>query len=235
VRADRDIFLERHGPLLLTVSAMVLVIVAFFVIAPLRHCISYTLGGNLGGLRQYIRSLHFDGFVLLSVLILCHSVIPYPSEILTTTAGYVYGFWPGLAFSIIGWTVTAALTYGIGRTVGRPLLHALLGKRFSDLERAMDRGGVELLIIWRFLPVVPYSLLGYAVGATRRSLWTLEWTSFVGYLPLTTAVAYLGSQAKSLSASNPLLWIALVFVIVLLVGSRFFARRLTKPAGGPAT
>lgn len=194
------------------------------LVPAVRHAVSLSVQGNLSGLRSYIRGLHADGLALLLTLILLHAVIPYPSEILTTTAGYVYGFLPGMLLAIVGWTAVAVLTYGIGRTVGQPLLHRILGRRFCDLERGVDRGGIQLMLFARLFPIVPLALLGYVTGATRRSLWRLTWTSFLGYLPLTGAVAYLGSEAKSLSTSNPILWVAVAVVVGLLVGSHIWRR-----------
>ncbi len=207
---------------------MVLAVAALAAVPAVRHAASLTLHGNLTGLRNYIRGLGFGGFVLLSALILVHAVIPYPSEILTSTAGFVYGFIPGALFAICGWTVTAILTYFVGRWVGRPVLRRILGKRFTDLERGMKGGGVRLMIVARLLPVVPLALLGYVAGATQESLWRLTWTSMIGYAPLTFLVAYLGSQAKSLSSSNPLLWIAVVVVILLLIGPHLWNRHQAK-------
>jgi uncharacterized membrane protein YdjX (TVP38/TMEM64 family) len=227
-------FLQRNRPLLLTVALAVVLMAGFVAIPSGRHAISLSLHGNLTGLRLYIRHLGFGGFALLFALILVHAVIPYPSEILTTTAGFVYGFIPGMIMAICGWTIVAVLTYFIGATVGRPVLRALLGKRFTDLEEAMEAGGVRLMLIARLLPVVPLALLGYVAGATRENLWRLVWTSFVGYLPLTTAVAYLGSQAKSFSATNPIVWIIVVALVAVIVGSHFYGRHPKSESAQPS-
>ena len=60
-------------------------------------------------------------------------------------------------------------------------------------------GGVTLLLAARPIPIFPFSITGYAAGAARVGLWRFTWTTGVGYLPLTVAVAYLGSGAQSLS------------------------------------
>jgi uncharacterized membrane protein YdjX (TVP38/TMEM64 family) len=217
--------IEKHGGLVLTLVGLALTVGVFAAVPSLRHSVVLLAHGNLDGLREYIRSLHFGGAVLLFALILGHAVVPYLSEILTGTSGFVYGFLPGLALAIVGWTGSAVISYWLGRTIGRPLLRALLGQRFTRLERAMKRGGAQLMLVVRFVPIVPFSLLGYAAGATRQSLWSLVWTSFIGYLPLTAAVAYLGSQAKSFSASDPLVWVAVVVLVGLLVASRIMIKR----------
>lgn len=215
----------RHGELLVTLGGLVVGAVAFAAIPQLRHAFVLSVHGNLTGLRHYIRGLGTGGPALLFALMLGHAVVWYPTELLTTTAGYAYGFVPGLALSMLGWTCSAVVSYGLGLAIGRPLLRAILGERFARLEQGMEVGGTQLMLSARLIPIVPFSLLGYAAGATRQSLWKLVWTSAVGYLPLTAAVAYLGSQAENLSVDDPLVWVAVVVVIALLVVSRFMARR----------
>ena len=225
--AGTQSFLQRHAALMWTVGVIALIAVVYALVSPLRHSVALAADGNLGGLRDYIRSLHVGGAALLFALILIHSVVPYLSEILTTTSGYVYGFLPGAALAIVGWTCTAVTTYWLGRVIGKPVLRRVLGRRFDELDRGMERGGVRLMLLARLIPVIPFSLLGYAAGATDEPLWRVVWTSFLGYLPLTLAVAYLGSQAKSLSTSNPILWIVVVVVVALLIGSHFYTRHHT--------
>jgi uncharacterized membrane protein YdjX (TVP38/TMEM64 family) len=116
----------------------------------------------------------------------------------------------------------------LGRSVGGPVLRSLLGRRFTQLEQGVARGGVSLLLAGRLIPVVPFAFLGYAAGATRVSLWRFAWTTVVGYLPLTVLVAYLGSNARSLSLSDPLIWGA-VAVAALLLGAHWVVRRRDRP------
>jgi uncharacterized membrane protein YdjX (TVP38/TMEM64 family) len=154
-----------------------------------------------------------------------HAVVFYPSEIVTATAGYIYGFAPALGLLIVGWLLTALLSYALGRSIGGPLLRSLLGKRFSRLEDAVADGGIALLLAGRLIPVVPFAFLGYAAGATHVKLWRFSWTTVVGYLPLTALVAYLGSNARSLSLSDPLVWIAVAVAVLLLSAHWVVSRR----------
>ena len=205
------------------ISTIIFALAILALVPQLRHCVSLTVHGDFGGLRDYIRSLGLGGLLLLVALMLGHAIVFYPSEIVTATAGYVYGFGPGLALVVGGWLVSALLCYALGRTVGRPLLRAVLGHRFRALENGVEQGGTSLLLSSRLIPVVPFALMGYAAGATRISLWRFSWTTVVGYLPLTIAVAYLGSRAQTLSLSNPLVWLA-VAVPVGLLSSEWFLR-----------
>lgn len=209
---------------------------AIVLVPELRHCVSLVIHGHFAALRSYVRSLGAGGFALLLGLMLAHAVVFYPSEIVTATAAYVYGFGPGLAFVVGGWLLAALFSYALGRSVGGPLLRWALGRRFSWLTSTVRNGGVSLLLSSRLIPVVPFALMGYAAGATQISLWRFAWTTVLGYLPLTTAVVYLGSRAETLSTSNPLLWLAVVVVVALLIGGHLVRQRAFKdqPSRGEA-
>ncbi|HEX3802485.1 MAG TPA: VTT domain-containing protein [Solirubrobacteraceae bacterium] len=214
------------------IAAILVGIAVIAAVPQLRHCVSLVAHGQFTGLRAYIRSLGLGGFALLLGLMVVHAIVWYPSEIITTTAGYVYGFGPGLAFAAGGWFLAAMLSYALGRSVGRPVLQRLLGHRFESLTASIERGGIPLLLAGRLIPIVPFALLGYAAGAAHISLWRFTWTSVVGYLPLTAAVAYLGSRAQTLSTSDPILWIAVVGLLALVVTEHVFRRRAAKRRQG---
>jgi uncharacterized membrane protein YdjX (TVP38/TMEM64 family) len=214
------------------IAAVAAGIAVVALVPELRHCVSLVLHGQFTELRTYIRSLGAGGLALLLGLMLVHAVIWYPSEIITATAGFVYGFVPGTAFAICGWVLAGLLTYALGRSVGRPLLQRLLGSRFEQLANTIERGGTPLLLSARLIPIVPFALLGYAGGAVQVKLWRFTWTTFVGYLPLTAAVAYLGSQAQTLSTSNPIVWIVVAALVALLVSERVISKRGKKRRPG---
>ncbi len=202
-------------------------IVALIVLVPqLRHAVGLALHGHFVLLRVYIRSLGAGGVALLLGLMAAHAVVFYPSEVVTATAAYVYGFFPALILVIAGWLLTALLTYALGLTLGSPLLRSLLGRRFSRLELLVESGGSSLLLAGRLIPVVPFALLGYAAGATHVNLWRFTWTTVVGYLPLNALVVYLGANAQTLSLGNPLTWIAVAFIPLLAAAHWFANRRL---------
>lgn len=207
-------------------ATIVVGIAVIAVVPELRHCVSLVIHGQFAALRSYIRSLGPGGLALLLGLMLAHAIVFYPSEIVTATAAYVYGFGPGLAFVVGGWLLAALITYALGWSVGRPLLQRLLGRRFASLTRAIDRGGISLLLSSRLIPIVPFALMGYAAGAAHTSLWRFSWTTVVGYLPLTAAVVYLGSRAQTLSIGSPLVWIAVALVLALLASENLVRRRV---------
>jgi uncharacterized membrane protein YdjX (TVP38/TMEM64 family) len=212
-RAERPRWIELAPGLLSVASGAALVA----LVPDLRHAVSLALHGDLAGLHHHFRALGSSGVALLVALMLVHAVIFFPTELITATAGLVYGFLPGLALVTGGWLASALLAYLLGRTVGKPLAHLVFGaRRFLALERAVERGGIPLLLTLRLLPLVPFSLTGYVAGAAHVRVWRFGWTTLVGYLPLTALVAYLGSRSESFSLTDPRLWIGIVLLLVLL-------------------
>ena len=155
---------------------------------------------------------------------LMHALIDYPTELVTATTAFVYGWLPGLAIALGGWLLSALLSYLLGMLLAGPLLRSLLGRRYESFERAIEHGGTRLLLGYRLIPVVPFSFMGYASGAVGTRLWTFSWTTVVGFLPLTVALTYLGSRAQSLSLTNPIVWAAVALLLGLMVVERRISR-----------
>lgn len=208
-----------------------------WLVPPLHEAAGFALHGDTTGLRDELRDLGPWGALVLVGLVLAHAVIPYPAEIPTAAAGFVYGFAIALPLIVTAWLLSALATYALGRYAGRSLLYRLAGeRRFLMAEGAVLRGGATVLLAARLVPVVPFSLTGYVAGAARVGLWRFGWTTVVGFLPLTLVFVLLGSRLEELSLSDPLLYAALLPIVALLLAARPLARRLRAPdeqASGP--
>ena len=107
------------------------------------------------------------------------------------------------------------------------LFRILRRDRFERFERAVERGGITLLIALRLIPIVPYSLFSYVLGSVRIPLWTFVWTSIIGYLPITIVFVLLGSRLEEISPTDPVIWGGAVVVIGLLLLSRWALPKLS--------
>jgi len=210
-----------------TIGGLALMGVAVLLIDPLREAVNAALHGDTAGVRQSIRDLGVGGPLIVLGLCLVHAVLFYPAEIVDAAAGFVYGFWPGLALVAVGWMLNAWAAYAIGHSLAHPVLQRLLGpKRFQRAEAMVARGGVMLLLTVRLIPIVPFSLISYAAGAARVPAWRYTWTTFVGYLPITALATYLGSQLEELHPTPPLVIGSIAFLLLLLLAFRWLSRAM---------
>jgi uncharacterized membrane protein YdjX (TVP38/TMEM64 family) len=211
------------------VSAATIALAGLIILAvpALRDAAAHAIHGEGEELRRQLRDLGAVGVLVLVVVMLVHAVVIYPSELVTATAGYVYGFAVALPIVLGGWLASAILTYWLGQHAGRPVLRRLAGgHRLDRAEAAVQRGGASVLLAARLVPVVPYSLIGYVAGAARVPMWTFVWTTVVGSLPLSLVVIALGTRLESFSFSDPVVWLAVIPLLTAALAARPLARRM---------
>jgi uncharacterized membrane protein YdjX (TVP38/TMEM64 family) len=213
-------------PVAFTVVAILVLIGLVALIPPLREAAGFAIQGDTEALRAELDSA--AGVITMLVLAVLHAVIFYPAEILDAAAGFVWGFWGGLALVMVGWLLNAYVAWEIGRHAGRPLIYRLVGRgRFLRLEAAVARGGVFLLLAMRLIPIVPFSLFTIAAGAAHVPLGRLMWTTAIGYIPITALFVYLGTQLEELSPTDPILiGGAIAMVALIVIGHRLRDRLL---------
>ncbi|MFN2612424.1 MAG: TVP38/TMEM64 family protein [Solirubrobacterales bacterium] len=214
----------------------ILVAAAIFTVIPeLRHALSSAVSGDTEAVRGEIERLGATGVLVVIALGLIHTVVFYPAEILDTVIGFAYGFGLGLILAMGVWMASALLAYAIGNAAARPLLYRLAGReRFERAEKLIANGGATLLLMIRLVPIVPFSLMCMVCGAARVPLGRYIWTTFVGYLPITTVFIYLGSRLDSLSVTDPRLIGSAVVLIALLAITRWLGPKVRRHDAGPA-
>lgn len=158
------------------------------------------------------------------VLMVVHSFLPFPSEIITLANGMVLGpFWG----SVITWggaMLGAISTFGLVRFLGRPFIYRMLSE--SQLHRLSDwssrQGGIALLI-GRLIPVVAFNLLNYAAAMTHISWCTYIWATGLGILSLTILLSIFSASVLTMTTSN---WIWLLSAVAVALCAIVLWRRL---------
>jgi uncharacterized membrane protein YdjX (TVP38/TMEM64 family) len=214
---------------MLTAVGMVVLVIVLAVATPTgQDIVDATLAGDSKELRRELLDLGVVGVLVLLAVALSHAIVPFPTELVTGAAGYVYGFGGALPMLLVFWLLSALLAYWLAERFGRPLATRLIGAdRLDRAEGLVERGGAGALLSVRVIPLIPFNAICYAAGITRVPLARYCWTTVVGILPLTVFVAYLGSRLRSPDFTDPRIW-ALVAVIVatVIAGSRFRRRGL---------
>jgi uncharacterized membrane protein YdjX (TVP38/TMEM64 family) len=206
----------------LTALGLVVIIGIGALVPPIRDAVLDAARGDTGKVRDDLDDLGAEGALLIFALALVHVLVWFPAEILNAAAGFVYGFWAGLALVMAGWMVSGLLAYYVGQHAARPLLYPVVGEeRFKRLEALVERGGITFLLAARLVPIVPFNLLGYVAGATHVPLPRYLWTTAVGFLPITAYFTYLGSRLEEFSLEDPVVWAGAIGLVIALVGIRY--------------
>jgi uncharacterized membrane protein YdjX (TVP38/TMEM64 family) len=226
-------FVSRHLVTLASVGAVALVIVLATATSSGRHVVDAMVNGDTRELRRELLDLGVVGVLVLLTIALSHAIVPFPTEVVTAAAGFVYGFWAALPMLLVCWLASALLAYWLAERFGRPLARRLVGtQRLARAEELMARGGAGTLLALRMIPLIPFNAICYAAGITRVPLGRYAWTTVVGITPLTVLVAYLGSRLESPDFSDWRVWLLIVAFVTLVIGAQVVERRL-RSRGAP--
>jgi uncharacterized membrane protein YdjX (TVP38/TMEM64 family) len=217
--------------LLSTILALAAAGLVIWLVEPLHTALGHVVHGDVDALQAQLQDLGSWGAFVVIALILAHSVVFFPAEIVNATAGLAFGFWVAFPIVLLSWVASGLLAYGLGRIAGRPLAVRLAGEqRVAHAEGLIERSGAPALLLSRLVPFVPFSLVGYLAGAARVPVWRYTWTTLVGVAPITAAATYLGHALGDLSASDPMVWVAVGVIVVLALLTVHSARRLKRSA-----
>jgi uncharacterized membrane protein YdjX (TVP38/TMEM64 family) len=220
-------FASRHLVTATALGAIAIVILLAAATGTGRNVVDAIVNGNTRELRRQLLDLGVGGVLVLLTVCLSHAILPFPTEIVTAAAGFVYGFWLALPLLLACWLGSALLAYWLAERFGRPLARRLVGaKRLQRAEELMEIGGAATLLSLRLIPLIPYNAICYAAGVTRVPLVRYSWTTLVGIIPLTVLVAYLGSRLKSPNFGDWRVWVLVVAFIAIVVGGQVLERRL---------
>jgi uncharacterized membrane protein YdjX (TVP38/TMEM64 family) len=181
---------------------------------------------TVDGTVALIRSWGAWGMLGSIGLMVVHSFLPFPAEIVACANGMIWGPVWGTAITWIGAMLGAAFAFGLVRRLGRPLLRRLLsaGQR-QRLDDWSTRQGGAALLVSRLIPLIAFNLINYAAALAGISWWTFLWATGLGILPLTILLAILGDRMIELPV-----WAWLVLGTLAVASWLFLQRR--RHAGG---
>lgn len=132
-------------------------------------------------------------FVLLFTAAL---TIGLPGNVLAVVGGTVFGLTWGTLWSLLGSTLGAISAF----LLARHFLHDWITNRFGQhpslqsLNRTIARYPFTIVLVTRFTPLSPFSLVNFLFGLTVIDLGTYTIGTFFGLIPLTFAYSWLGQS-----------------------------------------
>ncbi len=198
---------------------------------------------------EWIRGHGTVGCVWFVVLYVLLGTVFLPGSVLTLGAGAIYGWWTGTVLVAFASTVGAALNFFTSRYLARGWIERRLESRprFRSLAHAIGIRGWPLILLSRFSPIFPHSIVSYASGLTRIRAGTFLLASFVGFLPLSAAYSYAGAVLGRVATvglgDNPRdpftmsIWVASIAftILVAILGARLVARAFRDAENGNGT
>lgn len=168
-------------------------------------------------MADFLRSFGLWGPFVVIALMIAHSFVPFPAELLAICAGAVFGAIWGSVLIWVGAMFGALTAFALSRWLGQAIVRNWVSDDHAkSFDRWTDNHGALTLLVSRFIPVIAFNLINYAAGLTQVRTWTFIWTTALGILPVTVLSTYLGSRMRDLDWTLLLVVSAASIVIVLL-------------------
>jgi phosphatidylserine/phosphatidylglycerophosphate/cardiolipin synthase-like enzyme/uncharacterized membrane protein YdjX (TVP38/TMEM64 family) len=178
---------------------------------------------NLEQLVEQARALHAHPAAPLLIVLLfaLAATLAVPLTLLVIAAVLAFGALQGFVYSLLGAELSALVSYGIGRTLGRDLVRRYAGKTLNRVSRRLSRSGVMAILTLRVVPVAPFAIINPIAGASHISFRDFSLGTLLGLLPGITAIALFAdgvAQALREPDMSSITWVGgLLGVLVLSV------------------
>ena len=166
-------------------------------------------------LREYKTESIFIylGFQILQIII---SVIP--GQVFQMAAGYLYGFVPGLALSLLGACLGSTIAYFLAVFLGRDSLGLFIKKDTLDtwVTRLNTKKAYLIIFLLYLIPGLPKDLIAYPTGIARINIKAFLILSLTGRLPAMAASVLMGALYEDQSYTAMII-IASVSIVLFLI------------------
>ena len=147
----------------------------------------------VGFLRQY-RSLSVPVYLLAELLQIMISVLP--GQVFQFAAGYLFGFLPGLFYTLIGAVTGTIITFYLARLLGTDAVHMMLGKERTEryVKLLNSKKAYVITFLLYLIPGFPKDTLCYMAGVSEIRLRPFLFLSVAGRMPAMAASIVFGSM-----------------------------------------
>ena len=136
------------------------------------------------------------------------TVVPVPRTAFTLAAGLLFGPVLGVLIAVVASTASAVLAMLLVRAAGWQLNRLIRHRAVHRVDQRLRQRGWLAILSLRLIPVVPFSALNYAAGASAVRMLPYTLATLAGLLPGTAAVVILGDALAG--HASPLLFLVSV-------------------------
>lgn len=156
----------------------------------------------------------------------------FPITVLLGATALVFTVLPAIGYCVGGTLLSAAVTYWLGRLLGRFRARWLSGPRLSRFQRQLRERGMLAVVAARLLPVGNFSLINMAAGAFRVRFGDYMLGNAIGVLPGTLALTLFADRLTSTlrhpRGANIAIFAAVAFTLAAILS--WIRRRLSRGA-----
>ena len=156
--------------------------------------------------RDYFYQLRETNlFLLASLFILFSTIWVFAAGFgspLALFAGFIFGKWFGLLFSLVGMTLGATLLYIFCNYFLKEIIRDKFLNRFSSLDKKFKKSEFIYLLVYRFVGGIPFQIQNALPCMFNVKVYNYFWSTFLGLLPSLFLVVSIGSGLEEIIDQN---------------------------------
>ncbi|HYF82640.1 MAG TPA: TVP38/TMEM64 family protein [Clostridia bacterium] len=185
----------------------------------------YMKGFSLQQLKAAIESLGGMASVVFIVMCTARGLVFIPCGVLSALGGLLFGPLMGTAFTLIGLTAGAAITFYLARSLGKSWAERTLGHKYDRYEGYISKDSFYSIFLMRVVPILPFDVVSIIAGMSRARADKYILATLVGSLPGIFVYVFFGDSVRSLSVRRVAFSAAFIAVFALMP---FFYKYLMK-------
>lgn len=124
-------------------------------------------------------------FIYIAVQILQIIISVIPGQAFQFAAGYLYRYFFGLLFSLIGAVIGTTITFYMAKLLGKDAVHLFFGEERMSyfIQRLNSKRAYTLVFLLYLIPGLPKDVVSYAAGISEMNFRAFLLLSLLGRIP----------------------------------------------------
>lgn len=118
----------------------------------------------------YLERYKFESiFIYIGIQVVQIVISVIPGQAFQFAAGYLYGFIPGLIFSVIGAFLGTLISFYLARLLGKDAVHLFFGEERINhfIDRLNSKRAYIIVFLLYLIPGLPKDVISYAAGVSE--------------------------------------------------------------------
>ena len=141
---------------------------------------------NFNDILKFLEHYHWQSILVYIVIQTMQVIISIiPGQAFQFAAGYLYTFFPGLLFSLIGAVIGTTIAFHLAKILGSDAVHLFISQEKTAyyLERLNSKRAYTIVFFLYLIPGLPKDIICYAAGISEMKFKPFLILSMIGRTP----------------------------------------------------
>ncbi|MFZ2593246.1 MAG: VTT domain-containing protein [Minisyncoccia bacterium] len=155
---------------------------------------------HLRDLLDFILEYTTRSWLGVMVFFLAYALRPIlfvPAVFLSLLGGFLFGFWPGALYILVGETLSSNISYALGYFFGSDIISDKKSTMISKFKQHIEKASFVPILIMRLL-YLPFEIVDYAAPMLGARWFPYFTATLLGSIPGAFTFASLGASVKNI-------------------------------------